>query len=57
MTDPDQDLLITTEGVDEGSARSTVEGLKDTEAEPAPPVPIDSQQPAGPGLQLEAGEG
>ena len=26
MTDPDQDLLTTSEGVDEGSAASTVEG-------------------------------
>lgn len=26
MTDPDQDLLVTSEGVDEGSAASTAEG-------------------------------
>ena len=71
MTDPDKDLLATTEGVDEGSARSTVESTRsagapdaaspgapdDTEAEPAPPLTLDSPQQAGPGQQLEAGEG
>ena len=57
MTDPDQDLLTTTEGVDEGSADSTAEdestagaapvkgagsdGPLDVEASAAPPVPLD----------------
>ena len=54
MTDPDQDLLVTTEGVDEGSAASTAEGpasgarpaaggrpTAEGEA-PAPPVPVDT---------------
>jgi len=58
MTDPDQDLLTTTEGVDEGSADSTAEdessagsgpvtgsasdGPLDVEASAAPPVPLDA---------------
>jgi hypothetical protein len=31
MTNPSEDLLATTEGVDEGSAKSTVEGAASTE--------------------------
>lgn len=31
MTNPSEDLLATTEGVDEGSARSTAEGPRSTE--------------------------
>ena len=31
MTNPGEDLLATTEGVDEGSAKSTSEGAKPTE--------------------------
>ena len=72
MTTPDEGLL-TTEGVDEGSAASTAEspesggdpaarGLPDgPEAErAAPPVDTDvegTEAARGPGQQLEAGEG
>ena len=72
MTTPDEDL-VTSEGVDEGSAASTAEGpdsggspaargLPDgPEAErAAPPVDMDTEESAavrGPGQQLEAGEG
>ena len=54
MTDPDQDLLTTTEGVDEGSAASATEGpdsgaspaaggAAQAEGEaPAPPVEMDT---------------
>jgi hypothetical protein len=58
MTNPDEDLLTTTEGVDEGSAASTAEG-PDAER-PAPPVDLtteDSAAQRAPGQQLEAGEG
>ena len=60
MTTPDEQLLATTEGVDEGSAASTVEdaatggsgdrpapaalGPLDAEASPAPPVELESPQ-------------
>jgi hypothetical protein len=53
---PEDDLLVTTEGVDEGSAASTVEGpgsgarpaagggpTVEGEA-PAPPVPVDTEE-------------
>lgn len=56
MTNPDQDLLVATEGVDEGSAASTTEGpgsgatpaagghpVVEGEA-PAPPVEVDTQE-------------
>lgn len=56
MTHPDQDLLVTSEGVDEGSSASATEG-PDTgstpaagghpEAEgsvPAPPVEVDTEE-------------
>lgn len=72
MTTPDEDL-VTSEGVDEGSAASTVEspgsggdpaarGLPDgPDAErAAPPVDTDTEgteAARGPGQQLEAGEG
>ena len=72
MTNPNEDL-VTTEGVDEGSAASTAEdrhsggdpatgGLPDgPDAERAAP-PVDMGTEAadsvrGPGQQLEAGEG
>ena len=58
MTSPDEDLLTTTEGVDEGSAAATVEGPRSgagpvdagaqggggpqSEATPAPPVDMES---------------
>ena len=58
MTSPDEDLLTTTEGVDEGSAASTAEGptsgsaavdagpggrpAPESEASPAPPVDMES---------------
>lgn len=73
MTNPDEDLLTTTEGVDEGSAASTAEGRgsgsspaagsvpQPPEAEPAaPPVDVQTEESAAqraPGQQLEAGEG
>ena len=73
MTEPDDDLLTTTEGVDEGSAASTAEDRSSgsapgagarpdvPDAEPvAPPVDMDTDDPAaqrGPGQQLEVGEG
>ena len=79
MTNPSDDLLTTSEGVDEGSAASTVEGPGSSaappaggtpqapdgaaEASPAPPVDMESDDAraaraaAGPGQQLEAGEG
>jgi hypothetical protein len=87
MTNPSDDLLATSEGVDEGSAASTDEGPRSTEeltgvtnpisqalgdapstdasdaASPAPPVDVESDDSraaraaAGPGQQLEAGEG
>ena len=56
MTNPDDRLLTTTEGVDEGSAASTAEGpgsggrpaagtAPTVEAEqPAPPVEVDTEQ-------------
>lgn len=72
MTNPNEDL-VTTEGVDEGSAASTAEspvsggdpaarGLPDgPDAErAAPPVDTDTEgteAARGPGQQLEAGEG
>ncbi len=56
MTHPDQDLLVTSEGVDEGSAASASEG-PDTGASPAagrhpqaegsvpaPPVEVDTEE-------------
>ena len=72
MTNPREDL-VTTEGVDEGSAASTVEG-PDSGGSPAarglpdgpdaeraaPPVDMDTEDVEavrGPGQQLEAGEG
>lgn len=84
MTNQSEDLLTTTEGVDEGSAASAAEGEPstedltgvpnpvsralgggphDTEAEPAPPVDVESgespgsRDARGTGQQLEAGEG
>ena len=73
MTNPDEDLLTTTEGVDEGSAASTGEGpgtggSPAAGGEPHPPAdepvapPVDvgteeSDAQRGPGQQLEAGEG
>lgn len=59
MTNPSEDLLVTTEGVDEGSAKSAVEG----EAQPAPPVDMETDESRaarasqGTGQQLQAGEG
>ena len=56
MTNPDEDLLTTTEGVDEGSAASTVEGPGSggtpavggsptvEGAQPAPPVDMETEQ-------------
>jgi hypothetical protein len=56
MTNPDQDLLVSTEGVDEGSAASTAEGPGSgaspaagggptAEGEhPTPPVEVDTEQ-------------
>ncbi len=72
MTDPNEDLLITTEGVDEGSAASTVEGPgsgasadaggrvdadEDDVAEPLDMETQESREQARPGQQLEVGEG
>lgn len=56
MTDPGKDLLTTTEGVDEGSAASTVEG-PGTGAEPAAGAPLTAaaQVPAPP-YDLETDE-
>jgi hypothetical protein len=51
MTDPAKDLLTTTEGVDEGSAASTVEGPYSgaaVEAGARPPVPGESPAPPVP---------
>lgn len=55
MTDPSEDLLVTSEGVDEGSAASTAEGpgdggspvagspvAADPESRPAPPDDTES---------------
>jgi len=63
MSAPDEDLLATTEGVEEGSAASNVEdsatggsvgrpvtgapGPKDVEASPAPPLAVESSQSQG----------
>ena len=57
MTEPSEDLLVTSEGVDEGSAASTVEGpdsgatptagapvAADPESQPAPPVDMESAE-------------
>ena len=60
MCAPDEDLLTTTEGVEEGSAASTVEGAAtgassdrpatgapgpvDVEASPAPPLVVEAPQ-------------
>ena len=59
MTSPNDDLLTTTEGVDEGSAAATAEGPgtgaaqtvggapsspADGESAPAPPVDMESEQ-------------
>ena len=74
MTNPDEDL-VTTEGVDEGSAASTAEGPASGASpgagrgphapdEPAA-APVDmeteesraAREQAGPGQQLQAGEG
>jgi len=54
MTNPSEDLLATTEGVEEDSATSTAE---QSESTPAPPVDTDIDAPSGPGQQLAAGEG
>ena len=55
MSNPDEDLLTTTEGVDEGSAASTAEGPDSGAApaaggrptvegeRPAPPVEVDTE--------------
>ena len=49
MTSGDEDLLTTTEGVDEGSAASTVEG-PDSGATPSTgaTVTVEGEQPAPP---------
>jgi len=71
MTNPDQDLLVTSEGVNDADTgegpdsgarpaagtRPVVEG-----EQPAPPVPVDTDESraaraADTGQQLEAGEG
>jgi hypothetical protein len=90
MTNPNEDLLATQEGVDEGSAASTTESPRTTpsteeltgvtnpvkralgdtdrtadesDAEPAPPVDMESDQArearrsADTGQELQAGEG
>ena len=72
MTSPREDL-VTTEGVDEGSAASAAEGpdsggspaargLPDGPEAERPTPPVDTETDAtraqtGPGQQLEAGEG
>ena len=68
MTDPDEDLLTTTEGVDEGSAASTVEGpgsggspragsgpVAEGEA-PAPPVDMETEQSRAVREQRDTGQ-
>lgn len=72
MTDLSKDLLTTTEGVDEGSAASTAEGPgsggspeagqpvsgpPDTSEAPVDMETHESREQAGPGQQLEVGEG
>ncbi|MCW2615154.1 MAG: hypothetical protein JWN08_2148 [Frankiales bacterium] len=49
MTNPSKDLLATTEGVDEGSAKSTVEGDPSTEELTGVPNPISQALGEGPG--------
>lgn len=48
MTNPSEDLLATTEGVDEGSAKSTVEGDPSTEELTGVPNPINRALGEGP---------
>jgi hypothetical protein len=49
MTNPDQDLLTTTEGVDEGSAAFTAEGPGSGAAPAAGTAPaVEGEQPAPP---------
>lgn len=49
MTNPDEDLLVASEGVDEGSAASTVEGPQSGgDPESGSPVAADDEQPAPP---------
>lgn len=68
MTNPDEELLVTTEGVDEGSAASTAEGAgtgapqdtgggtdRPTGAQPAPPVDMESD--ASRAARRESGTG
>jgi len=71
MTNPDQDLLVTSEGVNDADtgegagsgARPAVGTRPVVEGEqPAPPVPVDTDESraaraADTGQQLEAGEG
>lgn len=68
MTNPDDDLLTTTEGVDEGSAASTVEGPQsggspragaDVPVEgtsPAPPVDVETDQSRAVRERLDPGQ-
>ncbi len=44
MTNPSEDLLVTTEGVDEGSAASTAE---ESHPAPVPGGPVGAADPAG----------
>ena len=53
MTDPDQDLLSTTEGVDEGSADATVED-RSPAGRGAITGPVGGDAPGGGPLDAEA---
>ena len=68
MTEPSEDLLVTSEGVDEGSAASTVEGsdsggspavgrsvAADPESQPAPPDDMETAESRA--LRAERGTG
>ncbi len=61
MTNPSEDLLVTTEGVDEGSAASTVEGesaIEDTEraVDDAPTSGVDGEAQPAPPVDMETDE-
>ena len=71
MTNPSEDLLTTSEGVDEGSAASTVEGATPGQPDVDPPVgadrgpssdatpapPVDMESDASRGSRDAAGSG
>jgi hypothetical protein len=56
MSDAERDLLTTTEGVDEGSAASTAEGVATGAAQPPAGAPQATEPAAAPPDDMESEE-